>query len=221
MKEMGRFRFSVLLSSLVISGAAWSGPVPAVEPEPAPRARLQGLPGPSGTGLLPLTRDGAARTCGDLGRAVDRFLAEEVEPARQRVAWQHAAYRTESGPILVPSTAWGLGYVPGGPVVLAVQAPGGWDPGPLGAALLLGLTYFSEKGQAGLRSCQTFLDGRDEALRNFWESRRDRDDEPLPPELRDAVEQKMTEIRSYPPCRGQFRPPAQPAVPLRPPEGPP
>jgi hypothetical protein len=167
-----------------------------------------------------MTPGGAAKSCGDLGLELERFLAEEVEPARQRLDWQRA-YRPGAGVILVPTTTAGIGYVPGGPVVLGIAPPGGWDPGPVGAALLLGLTYFSERGRANQSGCEAFLDGRGEALRGLRESRCGGDDEPAPAGLQDAVEQGMTEIRSYMPCRGLFRPLEPPAAPLRPPEGPP
>ena len=215
----GLFPSGVLLAWLAASGAAESPPAAPAGPPATPGSRLQGLPGPAGTGLLPDASRGAAKSCGEVGREIERFLGEEVEPARQRLAWQRAADRTGAGPILVPSTVWGLGYVPGGPVVLAVQPPGGWDPGPVGAAVLLGLDYLSEKARANPSGCEAFLEGRGEALRFFWESSRGADDAPAPPDLRDAVERRMSEIRSSATCRGQFRPPAAVPVPFRPPEG--
>jgi hypothetical protein len=220
-RTRGLFRSGVLLFCLLASSAVESRPAAEADPAPKPGQRLKGLPGPSGTGLLETASKGAAKTYGELGWEVDRFLVEELEPARQRVAWQRSAYRSDLSPTLVPSTTWGLGYVPGGPVVLAVQPPGGWDPGPVGAAILLGLTYFTERGEANLRGCQEFLDRRGDTLRAVWESSRGVDDVPAPPELRDSVEDRMSEVRAYAPCRGQFRPAAAPPVPLRPPEGPP
>ncbi len=213
-----RFRPVILLSCVLASGAMGSGPSAGSDPVGPARSRLTGLPGPGGTGLLPIEVSGPARTHGELDLEIERFLVEEVDRNHARIAWNQTAFRSDAVPLRIPLSPASGAIVVGGPVV-SVQPPAGWDSSPLGMALALGLFHISEAGQRDLRACQTFLETRGDALRTFWASNRREAEEPARPELLAAVEKRKSEIRSYPLCRGLVSPEASRDSALRIPEG--
>jgi len=206
---------SCLLYCSVAFDVLGSGPPPVAAPEGPPRQRLTGLPGPGGAGLLPIEDPRPARTHADLDLAVEIFLFEVIDRTRERIAWKEIGFRSDMAPILMPSSAaYGALVMGGGSSGVVIQPPANWDPGPAGAALVLGVAYLTEGGQRTLRACRTFLEARGDALRTFWASCRGADGEPVSPDLLAAVEQRKAEIRSYPPCRGLLPPMASEDAPV-------
>lgn len=183
---------------------------------PARPTPLVGLPGPAGAGLGPAAPEPLSRrTNGEVGREIGRFLAEEVAPVRQRITWEGAA-RGASPPIRPPDGQFDAGYVPGTNVLFLPPVPWGSDLGPVGAAIYLGLSVglsaLTEKEWTAVRRCGELLDGRSAALSAWWETCRGPDGERAPADVDAEAKRRMTEIRSLPECRGQFRSPAPPPL---------
>jgi hypothetical protein len=180
-----------------------------------------GLPGPGLKGLVPAGGPTLARTHRELGIEIERVLGEEVEPALDRIAWKEAARGPGVSTVLLPNPGAYLGFVVGGPVVVSLPLPGGWDSGPAGIPRYAGVAFSSEPGRRDLRACGSFLATRGDALRTFWAARRGADGDAAEPDLLAAVARRESEIRSFAPCRGIF-PVAGPLDrSVRPTEGPP
>ena len=210
-----RMRTLVLLTCLLVPASLAFGSPPGPDPERTAPPHLEGLPGPAGTGLLPPESGKSGRTYRDLDLQVETFLLEVVDRTRYRFVWKEAGPGI-SGNMLLPSSPGYWALASGGAGIgFAVQPPGGWDPGPIAAAVFLGLSYWSEATPRRIRSCRTFLDVQAEALRSFWDSRRGPPEEAAPPDLVAAVEERLLEVRAYGPCRGLL-PPARLAETVRP-----